>query len=54
MTELRVGDAVRTPSGNTGKVYSISAARSKAKVRIATGKQAGQVREFNLSSLERL
>ncbi len=49
--DLKTGDAVRTPAGATGKVYSIGL---KVRVRIATGKQAGQIRAFNAASLERL
>lgn len=51
---LRLGEGVRTPSGNTGKVYSVKADGSKVKVRLATGAHAGQVREFNQSSLTSL
>ena len=48
--KLALGDGVYTPSGNTGKVRVLTR-DGYAKVQIATGSQAGQVRRFLVSSL---
>jgi hypothetical protein len=51
--KLRLRDGVITPSGKTGKVYSLKSDGSVL-VRLASGSHAGQIRRFLASSLRKI
>lgn len=52
---FKIGDAVRTPAGHTGKVTSVTTkGPPMARVRLATGPHKGQVRRFRQAALRAL